>query len=107
EFAHVEYWADVRVMEGGGGAGLAVEAFLSFVAVVAQERDFQGHLAVELGVVGLEDRPHAALAQALADPIAPELARDFVWPAARSGRPVETVLRCRRHGVGEGRIWPW
>ena len=53
--------ADVGVIEGGGGAGFALEAFESgaiFGHIVGEE--FQGDEATEGGVFGFVDHAHAA-----------------------------------------------
>ena len=55
---------DVRMVERGQDAGFAVEARQAFrVAREGFRQDFQGHVAVELGVVSAIDFAHSAHAE--------------------------------------------
>src|SRR5205085_1668174 len=64
DLADVVDGAEVGVVDGGGGAGLAEEALARLRAVAGGEGgDLEGDAAVELRVVRQVDRPHAALAQ--------------------------------------------
>src|SRR5262249_10574980 len=62
--------ADVRVVQGGGGPGLAAEA-LQRVAVVGVPfgQELEGHVPAEPGVLGPVDHAHAAAAEALQDAV--------------------------------------
>src|SRR5713101_7963367 len=71
DLAYVVDGAQVRAAELSGGAGLAIEAFDDQRAS-AQERRFQGHVALELRVVGEIDSTHRAPADQADDLVAPE-----------------------------------
>ena len=91
--------AEVGVVEGRRGAGLAVEPLEDLRAVLGGEvGDLQGHPAIELGVMGQVDRPHAPLPQPLHDPIAAELLGQFGPVPGRLGpRPRRRAWPLRRH----------
>jgi hypothetical protein len=64
---------DVRVVEGGDGLRLALEALQAVgVGGHLRRKDLQRHLAVELRVLGQEDGSHAALADLALDAIVRE-----------------------------------
>ena len=68
EFADVVNGADVRVIEGGSGAGFAAEAFdgLRITGDVVGEK-FQGDVAAEAVVFGFVDDAHSAATQFFQD----------------------------------------
>lgn len=95
--ADIVQGADVGVVEGGDGAGLALEALQGFgTAAEALREDLDGHNAIEPGVAGPVDLAHAAGAGG---------GNNLVGPQARAGskrhlviirleaRVVRTVLR--------------
>ena len=62
---------DVRVIERGGGLGLALEALDDLVLdAPAYEEDLEGDLAAQVAVVGAVDDAHAAAAQLRDDAVA-------------------------------------
>jgi hypothetical protein len=72
DLAHVVDRAQVGVGEGGRDPGLAVEALERLgVGARAEAGDLEGHLPVELGVVGQVNPAHAALPQHPKYPVAP------------------------------------
>ncbi len=72
---------DVRVVQGGEGPGLALEA-VQPLAVRRQLRrqDLERHLAPQLGVLGPVDHPHPALTELVEDPIVSEGLADHAPP---------------------------
>jgi len=73
--------ADVGVVEGGGGASLALEAFLCLVAgeqPLGQE--LERHLAAEAGVFGLVDHTHPPAAELLEDAVVRDSLADHDSP---------------------------
>ena len=64
---------DVVVLDLGGGAGLAQEAFAGDLALGhLRQHGLEGDGALQLRVLGQEDHPHAALAQQLQDAVGTE-----------------------------------
>ena len=62
--------ADVGVVQGGGGAGLAPEPLQALgILGILLGQELQGDAAAEAGVLGLVDDPHAAAAQWLQDAV--------------------------------------
>ena len=62
--------ADIGVIEGGGGLGLALEALQGLMVlghIIGQE--LERYETVELGVLGLVDHAHAAAAQLFENPV--------------------------------------
>jgi hypothetical protein len=68
---------DIRVIEGGQGPGLPLQA-LQTVGIAGQigRQDLERHPALELGVLGQVDLPHPAGAQPGSDPVVGELFAD-------------------------------
>jgi hypothetical protein len=68
--ANVVNGADVGMVQGAGGAGLAAEAFhgLGIASQVFGE-EFQGYVATELGIFGLVDYAHSSAAELMEDAI--------------------------------------
>src|SRR2546428_35083 len=78
-FAHVVDRADVRMADAGSRAGLAEEALAALRLTLrraVETRNLEGHTTVELRVVGLVDRTHAAFTEPTFDAIAAECAGD-------------------------------
>ena len=68
EFANIVNGADVGVIEGGSGAGFAMEALdgLGIIGNVVGE-EFEGDVAAEAGVLGFVDHAHPAAAEFFLD----------------------------------------
>ena len=94
--------ADVRVVEGGGGLGLAAEADLvggAHGAPVVEKLD--RHLAAQLDVLGEVDDPHAAAAERPEQPVVGDLpARERLL--RRGGSRQRTVEH--RGAGGDGKL---
>jgi hypothetical protein len=67
--------ADVAVVHGGSGPGLALEALHRLGRI--EQGYLQGDAAAQQGIFGLVDSPHAALAHLGQDGVAPEPAGQF------------------------------
>ena len=80
--------ADVGVIEGGGGAGLARKAFPQqrFVAPLLGQ-ELERHIAVEPGVPGPVDEPHAAAAEPFDDLVMGNRTSDHESPFSGRQRP--------------------
>jgi hypothetical protein len=96
----IEYRADMGVVEARGRAGLAREAFAKHRILAPLEgQEFEGDCAVEAGVLGPVDDPHAPSAEAFEDAVVRDRATDHrssVSPLLR--RRVSAPLQ----GKGEG-----
>ena len=69
-FIDVENRRDVGMLDGSGGPGFLDESLLAvFVLSKVLGEEFEGDLALQLGVLGEVDRAHATL---------PDLLEDFV-----------------------------
>src|SRR5262249_45300941 len=86
ELTHIVHRTDVRVVQGGGGPGLAVEPLPHLLVIVAQKGNLEGDRPVELSVMGAEYRSHPALAETVEDPVASEVPRYLVDRAPPGGR---------------------
>ena len=100
QHAHRVHAQDPRVLERGRDLALAAEALQARGPARGGDH-LQGHLALQLGVPGQVDHPHAALAQHAAQleaPLAPQLLL-AVHPRGRgAGRPTAA------QGRGRGRV---
>src|SRR6266508_6711269 len=69
-FANVVNGADVRMTEGGGGTGFALET-LERLAILGKTfgQKLQGHAAAEPRVFRLVHHPHTAATELLDDPV--------------------------------------
>ena len=55
---------DVGMVQGGGGAGLALEPLQALgILGILLGQELEGHAAAEAGILGLVDDPHAAASQ--------------------------------------------
>src|SRR5262249_48037959 len=72
---------EVRMVNGGGQAGLALEALQDWCPRASRKvRHLEGHLAAQPRILGQVDGAHAASAEFLEDAIAAELLRQvLVW----------------------------
>jgi hypothetical protein len=77
--------ADVGVIEGGGGPGLALEALPGLgIGEGPFWEELEGHPAVEAGVHGLVDHAHAPAADLPADPVVGDGLADHVSLLSKS-----------------------
>ena len=75
--------ADVRMVQGGGGAGLALEALERLlIAGELRRQELEGHEAAQARVLGLVDHAHAAAAQLVDDAIVRDRPADQMAPSA-------------------------
>ena len=92
DFANFIQWADVGVLQGSGGLGFAQKAGPAGGGIRSgQCRDLEHQGPIEPGIVGEENRPHAALAEQPIEAVNPK------WPRQR--------IRRQRPRVGLGRAW--
>src|SRR5579864_7683931 len=62
--ANVMHRTDMGVVQGGGGAGLALEPLQALrILDKLPGQELEGHAAAEAGILGLVDDPHAAASQ--------------------------------------------
>ena len=90
---HVVHRTDVGVVQGGGGAGLALES-LQALGILGKllGQELEGHAAAEAAILGLVDDPHAAASQWLQRVVVGDGLAD------RDG--------ARTEAVGAGHCWP-
>jgi hypothetical protein len=72
--ADIENPDDIGVVEGGGSASLAEEAFgrESGVIIFADDKDLDGHLSMQLLVFGQVNRAHPAATDLVEDDVLAE-----------------------------------
>ena len=86
--------ADVGMVQGGGGAGLAPEPLQPLgIPGILLGQELEGDAAAEAGVLGLVDDPHAAAAERLQREVVGEGLADR--DRARVARDLRRVLPCR------------
>jgi len=79
-------YPDVRVVEGTGRPGLPRESGLELrVRGIGPGEELQGHRPLQRSVLGLVHESHAALAEALQDPVLLDLPADHGIGAGRRG----------------------
>ena len=86
-FADIVNGANIRMVQSGGGLGLALEPFERHV--VGGEffgKKFQGHEAVQVGVFGLIDDTHPSPAELLDHSIAGDHAPNDGWGFRHAAR---------------------
>ena len=96
--------ADVRVVQGRGGPGLAAKAIQGLGVLAARAvQDLEGHQPPQLVVLGLVDDAHAAAAQLAQDFVPRQHGRrgPFGQGRDRAGQPVRFPVRIDGVVVGD------